>query len=52
MGMAYMYMGQLGPARAAFVKAKSRSVADEESIDQVIAFIDKRNPDASKTSQH
>ena len=44
MGMAYMHMGQLGPARAAFVEAKSRGVSDEEGVDQIIAHIDKRNP--------
>ena len=47
MGMAYMHMGQLGPARAAFVEAKSRGVADEEGVDQVIAYIDKRKPGAT-----
>ena len=47
MGMAYLHMGQLGPARAAFVEAKSRGVADTEGVDQVISYIDTRNSDAT-----
>ena len=42
MGMAYLHMGELGPARAAFVEAKSRGVADTEGVDQVISYIDNR----------
>jgi len=47
MGMAYMHMGQLGPARAAFVEAKSRGVADPDGVDQVISYIDSRKPGAA-----
>jgi Flp pilus assembly protein TadD len=42
MGMAYLHMGQLGPARAAFVEAKSRGVSADSDVDQIIAWIDKR----------
>ncbi|MGB5452466.1 MAG: tetratricopeptide repeat protein [Sedimenticolaceae bacterium] len=47
MGMAYLHMGQLGPARAAFVEAKSRGVADTDGVDQVISYIDRSDPDAT-----
>lgn len=43
MGMAYLHMGQLGPARAAFVEAKSRGVDNPSDIDQIIAWIDTRD---------
>jgi Flp pilus assembly protein TadD len=42
MGMAYLHIGQLGAARAAFVEAKSRGVANPADIDQIIAWIDAR----------
>ena len=42
MGMAYLHMGQYGPARAAFVEAKSRGVSADSDVDQIIAWIDKR----------
>ena len=42
MGMAYLHMGQLGPARAAFVEARSRGVANPQDIDQIISWIDTR----------
>jgi Flp pilus assembly protein TadD len=42
MGMAYLHMGQLGPARAAFVEAKSRGVSADSDVDQIIAWIDRR----------
>ena len=43
MGMAYLHMGQYGPARAAFVEAKSRGVSADSDVDQIIAWIDKRD---------
>lgn len=43
LGMAYLHMGQLGPARAAFVEARSRGPANPGEIDKVIAWIDGRN---------
>ncbi len=43
MGMAYLHMGQHGPARAAFVEAKQRGVSNPEDIDRVIQWIDKRD---------
>jgi Flp pilus assembly protein TadD len=43
MGMAYLHMGQLGPARAAFVEAKSRGVENTSDIDRIIAWIDTRD---------
>lgn len=46
MGMAYLHMGQLGPARAAFVEAKSRGVENPADIDQIIAWIDTRDSGA------
>jgi len=48
MGMAYMHMGQFGPARAAFVEAKSRAAVNAADIDGIIAWIDtraERNPE-------
>jgi len=42
MGMAYLHMGQLGPARAAFVEARSRGVDNPQDIDQIISWIDTR----------
>ena len=47
MGMAYVHMQQLGPARAAFVEAKARGTGDSKDIDHIIAWIDKRNAGAS-----
>jgi len=43
MGMAYVHMGQLGPARAAFMEAKSRRTGDSQDIDHIISWIDQRN---------
>ena len=48
MGMAYVHMQQLGPARAAFVEAKARGTGDSKDIDHIIAWIDKRNAGASE----
>ena len=38
--MAYLRMGQFGPARAAFVEAKTRSPAMVEDIDKNLAWFD------------
>lgn len=43
MGMAYLHMGQMGPARGAFVEAKARGTGDSKDIDHIIAWIDQRN---------
>ena len=48
MGMAYLHMGQYGPARAAFVEAKSRGVSADSDVDQIIAWIDKRESSATE----
>lgn len=48
MGMAYLHMGQMGPARAAFVEAKSRGAANPQDVDGIIAWIDNRDPDADR----
>jgi len=42
MGMAYLHLGQLGPARAAFVEAQNRGNAKPEEIDDIIAWIDRQ----------
>ena len=42
MGMAYLHMGQLGPARAAFVEAKSRGTEHPADVDDIIRWIDSR----------
>ncbi len=46
MGMAYLHMQQLGPARAAFVEAKSRGTDSSTDIDHIITWIDQRNTGA------
>ncbi len=46
MGMAYLHMGQLGPARAAFVEAKSRGVGHPADVDDIIRWIDSRSESA------
>jgi tetratricopeptide (TPR) repeat protein len=48
MGMAYLHMGQYGPARAAFVEAKSRGVSADSDVDQIIAWIDERETGATE----
>jgi Flp pilus assembly protein TadD len=48
MGMAYLHIGQLGPARAAFVEAKARGGDDLTDVDHVLSWIDTRSPDAYK----
>jgi Flp pilus assembly protein TadD len=42
MGMAYLHLGELGPARAAFVEAKSRGTEHPEDVDDIIRWIDSR----------
>ena len=42
MGMAYLHLGELGPARAAFVEAKSRGVEHPADVDDIIGWIDSR----------
>lgn len=49
MGMAYLHMGRYGAARAAFVEAKSRRTGSTEDIDDIIAWIDTRNPGPGPT---
>ena len=44
MGMAYLHLGQLGPARAAFVEAKARGVERPADVDEIITWIDSRDP--------
>jgi Flp pilus assembly protein TadD len=46
MGMAYLHMGRYGAARAAFVEARSRRTGNTEDIDDIIAWIDTRQPGA------
>lgn len=48
MGMAYLHMGQMGPARAAFVEARARGLDNPTSVDEIIAWIDSRKPAANK----
>ncbi|MCB1802004.1 MAG: hypothetical protein KDI82_09995 [Gammaproteobacteria bacterium] len=44
MGMAYLHMGQFGPARAAFVEARTRTPANPDEVEKIIAWIDARDP--------
>jgi tetratricopeptide (TPR) repeat protein len=44
MGMAYLHMGQLGPARAAFVEARDRGTENSADVDGIISWIDSRQP--------
>ncbi len=44
MGMAYLHMGQLGPARAALVEAQARNPKEPAQVEKVIAWIDSRAP--------
>ena len=44
MGMAYLHLGQLGPARAAFVEAQQRGSDRPDDIADIIAWIDARDP--------
>lgn len=49
MGMAYLHMGQFGPARAAFVEARSRGTSNTADVDHIIDWIDTRQPGGAKT---
>jgi Flp pilus assembly protein TadD len=42
MGMAYLHLGQLGPARAAFVEAQNRGNARPGEIAEILAWIDRQ----------
>jgi Flp pilus assembly protein TadD len=42
MGMAYLHLGEMGPARAAFVEAKSRGTEHPAEVDDIIRWIDSR----------
>lgn len=42
MGMAYLHMGQYGPARAAFGEAKMRGLAHSPDIDRLLLWLDDR----------
>ena len=44
MGMAYLHMGQLGPARAAFVEARARGTEHGADVDSILSWIDSRQP--------
>ena len=48
MGVAYLHMQQLGPARAAFVEAKARGTGDSADIEHIISWIDQRNAGAQQ----
>jgi Flp pilus assembly protein TadD len=48
MGMAYLHMGQLGPARAAFVEARIRGADSRTDVEQIIAWIDSRAPETHR----
>ena len=49
MGMAYLHMGQYGPARAAFDEAKNRGSAHTQDIDRLLSWLDARDPPALGT---
>lgn len=42
MGMAYLHMGRLTAARAAFTEARQRSTGDTSDVDDILAWIDSR----------
>jgi len=48
MGMAYLHMGQFGPARAAFVEAKARSAEKGGEIDKILAWLEAKESEAPK----
>jgi Flp pilus assembly protein TadD len=53
MGMAYLHMGQLDLARAAFVEARTRGADASAELASVIAWIDsRRDGDASRPPMH
>jgi Flp pilus assembly protein TadD len=43
MGMAYLHMGQFGPARGAFVEAQARGAGERPDIAGIITWIDSRD---------
>jgi Flp pilus assembly protein TadD len=45
MGMSYLHIGRLALARAAFVEAQHRGAANTAQIEELIAWIDARQPD-------
>lgn len=47
MGMAYLHLGELGPARAALVEAQNRGTARPAEIAELIAWIDQRGAQAA-----
>lgn len=47
MGMAYLHLGQLGPARAALVEAQHRGTARPNEVAELIAWIDRRGAQAA-----
>lgn len=49
MGMAYIHMGQFGPARAAFVEAKARSSGEIDDIDKILNWLDAKQAQVPKT---
>ena len=51
MGMAYLHMGQFGPARGAFVEAQSRGATARSDVAEIIRWIDKRDSTAAALNQ-
>ena len=48
MGMAYLHLGQYVAARAAFDEAKARGTDDTDDIDNIISWLDARDPAVPK----
>ncbi|MFM1892186.1 MAG: hypothetical protein RLZ44_1263 [Pseudomonadota bacterium] len=44
MAMAYLHMGQYGPARAALEEAKTRGSERSQDIDDILTWLDAREP--------
>ena len=42
MGMAYLHMGQYGPARAALLEARVLASSSADDIDQILAWLDQQ----------
>lgn len=42
MGMAYLHMGQMGPARASFIEARARGTRHPAQLQEIITWIDTR----------
>jgi tetratricopeptide (TPR) repeat protein len=49
MAMAYLHMGQYGPARAALNEAKARGAAGSQDIDRILTWLDAREPQPAPT---